>query len=30
VFSQGETLDELEKNVKVAYHLMMAEEVAIV
>jgi len=26
VFSQGETLDELEENVKEAYHLMMAEE----
>lgn len=26
VFSQGETLEELEQNVKEAYHLMMAEE----
>ena len=26
VFSQGETLEELEKNVKEAYHLMMSEE----
>lgn len=26
VFSQGETLEELEKNIKEAYHLMMAEE----
>jgi predicted RNase H-like HicB family nuclease len=28
VFSQGETLDALEKNVKEAYHLMMTEEEA--
>ncbi len=26
VFSQGETLEELEENIKDAYHLMMAEE----
>ena len=26
VFSQGETLEELEENVKEAYHLMMVEE----
>lgn len=26
VFSQGETLEELEENIKEAYHLMMAEE----
>lgn len=26
VFSQGETLDELEKNIQEAYKLMMAEE----
>jgi len=26
VFSQGETLDELEDNIKEAYHLMMVEE----
>ena len=29
VFSQGETLDALEKNVKEAYHLMMTEEEAV-
>jgi len=26
VFSQGETLEELEENIKEAYHLMMTEE----
>ena len=26
VFSQGETLEKLEENIKDAYHLMMAEE----
>jgi len=26
VFSQGETIEELEENIKEAYHLMMAEE----
>ena len=26
VFSQGETLEELEENIKEAYQLMMAEE----
>ena len=26
VFSQGESLEELEENIKEAYHLMMAEE----
>ena len=26
VFSQGKTLEELEENIKEAYHLMMAEE----
>ncbi len=26
VFSQGETLDELEENIKDAYHLVIAEE----
>ena len=26
VFSQGETLEELEENIKEAYYLMMAEE----
>ncbi|MDL1966235.1 MAG: type II toxin-antitoxin system HicB family antitoxin [Candidatus Desulfofervidus auxilii] len=26
VFSQGETLEELEKNIKEVYQLMMAEE----
>ena len=26
VFSQGETLEELEENIKEAYRLMMAEE----
>jgi len=25
VFSQGETLDELEKNIREVYHLMMSE-----
>lgn len=25
VFSQGETLDELEENIREAYHLMMSE-----
>ena len=28
VFSQGKTLEELEENIKEAYHLMMAEEKA--
>jgi len=28
VFSQGETLEELEENIKEAYHLIMAEEEA--
>ncbi len=26
VFSQGETLEELKKNIKEVYHLMLAEE----
>lgn len=26
VFSQGESLDELEENIKEAYHLMMEDE----
>ena len=26
VFSQGETLEELEQNIKEAYHLMLAED----
>lgn len=26
VFSQGETLEELEENIKEAYHLMMSDE----
>lgn len=28
VFSQGETLKELEDNIKEAYHLMMREQIA--
>ncbi len=27
IFSQGETIEELEKNIKDAYHLMMEDEV---
>ncbi len=27
VFSQGETIEELEENIKDAYHLMMEDEV---
>jgi predicted RNase H-like HicB family nuclease len=29
VFSQGETLEELEENIRDAYQLMMANEVAV-
>jgi predicted RNase H-like HicB family nuclease len=29
IFSQGETLEELEENIREVYHLMMAEEVPI-
>lgn len=27
IFSQGETIEELEENIKDAYHLMMVDEV---
>ncbi len=28
VFSQGETIEELEENIKEAYHLIMSEEIS--